>query len=454
MRLSVPLLLPAVVGLLACNDPPSGPSPAQLVIVRSPSTVGAPGLALVDTAIVRVQDASSQKARKGVEVHWVVTQGLGSVEVIDSVTNDEGLAAAIWTLGPSAGANRLRVDGPDGDSVAFEATGGAFRVDRVEAGRGLACGLVGSALWCWGDGFWGATPAVSTQTFFGWVERSSPGLFDDTHHFSDFAVTFWSVCGLDNGAVWCADQLDHNLRQVAGLPPLRRLVAAPTNVFDCGLAVSDSTAWCWQLGHTPGQVPQSPHFTDIRMDFGIGGITGCGLKTDSTVACWGMGPLGDGTEDDSESPREVSGGHHFAEVAVGSRFACARKASMEVWCWGREYDSDGNITTVTSPTLAISGAHSIAAADREVRARTPAGLVTWYGAGVETTPEVTGLSGLPLSNARSTSAICYLLLDGQVYCYDEMWDNSSVSRLDSFSPVQPVPSAARAQPALQLAGER
>ncbi|MEZ4412540.1 MAG: hypothetical protein R2910_06110 [Gemmatimonadales bacterium] len=47
----------------ACNDQPTEPGPAELVIMQAPSTVGAPGWELIDTLIVRAVDASG--ARQG-----------------------------------------------------------------------------------------------------------------------------------------------------------------------------------------------------------------------------------------------------------------------------------------------------------------------------------------------------------------------------------------------------
>jgi hypothetical protein len=426
----------------ACENPPTGTGPADLLVVQSPPAVGVPGLALTDTVRVQLARQSDHRPRSGVALSWVVAVGGGSVEVLDSTTDANGMAAARWTLGPRAGPNTLRVQSPDGGLLLFESIGTAFQVDHLEASADMGCGLVGATLWCWGEDFWDASLPVSHRDFFGWVPRSSPAVMDSIHQFTDFALTPWSICGLDpQHLLYCATYFDHALSQVAGLPLLRRIVAAPSNVFHCGLTLSDSTAWCWQLGHPPNPVSGSPAFTTIRMEF-VDTFSACGLRTDSTAACWGAAPLGDGTLVPSSSPVAVTGGHHFAELAVGKRFACGRRADRQVWCWGRDYDVTGvQQPPILTPTLALTGALSLAAGSQWAHAMTPSGIVAWHGAGFEATSDPIGLTGLPVVQAAGNNLFCYRLVDGQVYCYDEMWDNSTVIRDNTYSAVQPVPPA-------------
>ncbi len=58
------LVVAAPITLVAaCNDQPTEPGPAELVVVQAPSTVGAPGWELIDTLIVRAVDPSGRRGR-------------------------------------------------------------------------------------------------------------------------------------------------------------------------------------------------------------------------------------------------------------------------------------------------------------------------------------------------------------------------------------------------------
>jgi len=50
----------------------------------------------------------------------------------------------------------------------------------------------------------------------------------------------------------------------------------------------------------------------------------------------------------------------------------------------------------------------------------------------------TGLSQLPVVGFASNDLSCMQLVDGQVYCYHEMWDNSTGFHFDNYLAVQPV----------------
>lgn len=289
---------------------------------------------------------------------------------------------------------------------------------------------------------------MSHRDLFGWID-SSPELVDATHDFVDLAVRDGSVCGLDQqGAVWCVTRDSQAIALVGGLPPLRSIVGGALSDRHCGLAVSDSTAWCWQANQAAAAVPASLAFTDLWMggNFGVGlGFTACGLRTDSTAACWGEGPLGDGSATASDAPVAASGVHRFVELAVGQQFACGRTTAGAVWCWGKDYeDFAQHAPDILVPTLATTGANRIAATLIYLQAMTGTGMVRWQGAGFEGLSLPTGLEQLPVVRFAVNANSCVQLVDDQVYCYDEMWDRSSVLREDSYAPVQPVRAASPA----------
>ncbi len=136
---------------LGCNDQPTEPGPTELVIVQAPSTVGAPGWELIDTLVVRAVDPSGQP-RAGVKVTWAVRQGGGSIAPTADVTDADGYAKAVWTLGGRSGVNQVRARTVEGSQADFESTGEAFRADvvasdivpRLRAGKPAPCGAGGS----------------------------------------------------------------------------------------------------------------------------------------------------------------------------------------------------------------------------------------------------------------------------------------------------------------------
>ncbi len=436
-QLTMPFRVCAVgVFALACNDQPTEPGPAELVIVQAPSTVGAPGWELIDTLVVRAVDPSGAP-RSGVTVTWAVRQGGGSIEPAAETTDGDGYAKAVWTLGATSGLNKVRASTVNGAQADFESTGETFRVDGLSASSTLACGLVTGDLWCWGADSWASTSPASHLPQFGWTDES-PGLVDDSREFGEVAVSFTSVCATDlSGGTWCANEASPSMSSVPGLPPIRGIVGTNISLGYCGIALSDSTAWCWSPPGGVAQVASSPHFTLLSIDgrFARGGITVCGLHADSTAACWGPGPLGDGTTDSSATPVVVSGGHRFVEIAVGDGFACGREAEGKVWCWGE--DEVG--PDVLLPTEVLTGALSLSAGWQWAQVVQASGQQgRWEGAGLEALAPVLGVSGLPVESFASNSEFCLRLVDGQAYCYGEIQDRSSAWYYEHYFPVQPV----------------
>lgn len=424
-------LLPVLLLVAGCNDPPTGLPPAQLVLLQAPSPVGGPGFPLADTLKVRLVDPSGNP-RPGVQVSWQVREGGGSIVAIADVTDADGIAAAIWTLGGRPGMNRARASTFEESSVDFQSMGDVFRVGRLASEWRMGCGLVGGALWCWGRRFWANTvPASIYQVDW---HNFSPGLVDDTHDFIDVAVTAQFVCAVDHqGAVWCASEAAPQVAQVAGLPPIRGLVGrgfGPARF--CGIALSDSTAWCWPSGGPPARVPGSPAFLRLWTDLDAT----CGLRVDSTAACWGKGPLGDGTLNSSNIPVSVSGGHPFVELGVGFGFACGRTAIGEAWCWGR----DGKGFVSLAPAWIANGVSLIGAEDSQLlRGGLPFAMTS--SPGVLLAPHSpSGLDGVPVERFGGNGISCVQLAGGEVYCAEDMWNGWTGSYNDLYHPVPPLRS--------------
>jgi len=107
------LLAPlSAAALVACGGgdlviPPGPPGgPAQLEVVQGDEQIGSAGLPLDNPVMVRVLDEAGQGVPNRA-VTWVVSAGGGRANPQTSLTNEEGVATAIWILGPVAGPNTL-----------------------------------------------------------------------------------------------------------------------------------------------------------------------------------------------------------------------------------------------------------------------------------------------------------------------------------------------------------
>ena len=439
------LTLAGTLALAGCNDPVStGSGPTHLEILQDVPSVGLPDAPLLDTLRVRLVDDDG-RPQEGQLLTWVIRQGGGSVAPLQETTDADGVAAAIWTLGAATGANEVEARTPQDSAVIWRTNAEAFRVDRLDSNYGLGCGLKQGNLWCWGQDSWVSTPPVSEGPANQWQSTfPAPGLVAEGRGYTDLAVGFLSVCALDPaGTVECfGHPSGFAITPLPAVPPMRRIAGGEHSRF-CGLTVSDSTAWCWYVhGASAAPVPGSPAFVDLEMEDYGGHMIACGRVADSSAACWGDGPLGDGTYDSSATPVPVSGGLRFAELAAGANFACGRQVSGDVWCWGRNGLGQLGTTGPDSPVpvLATTGVGRIAIEWWTVLALAYGTPVRW-GEMVSPASSPVPLApvpDLPIADFSANDLSCMRLIDGQVYCFQELWLNATTLDVDLYSPVQPV----------------
>lgn len=433
----------ALLVLAGCGNHPSALQPTSLEKVGEVRPLGVPGWPLIDTLRVRSLGEEGELRRNQL-VTWTVWSGGGSIRAIDRVTDGQGIARAIWTLGSGTGPNRVAVATSDAE-VQWEVTGTAFTVDQLDAGRDMGCGLRSGDLWCWP---WGNSPTTySRDTVVGFdaIPASGPSLVEGGQSFTDLGVGSQSVCALTPAAsVRCFPSSGST--SVPQLPPVRS-IAGSGNIRFCALAVADSAAWCWNYGATPTRLPASPAFATLSIENGAGISTACGLLADSTARCWGSFPPGDGSNSASD-PRLVGGGMKFTRITTGNGYACAQRPDAEVWCWGRNDNGElGRQPGMQEllPVFAAVGAGQVTAGRFTVGALYGTHPARWGGFQPRNSNmprPLAGFAGRPVASFAKDENSCARLVDGQVYCYGEIWSTSTNFDIDRYVAVQPIPAQA------------
>lgn len=126
--------------------------------------------------------------------------------------------------------------------------------------------------------------------------------------------------------------------------------------FTCGIK-TNRTAWCWGMGSngsigngnnanqsTPALVTSTLPWAKIS----AGTTHACGIKIDGTGWCWGndaSGGLGNGPSGSTNTPGQITGGGLWKQISPGDRTTCGIKSDNSLWCWGEsEYGRLGNGT--------------------------------------------------------------------------------------------------------------
>ncbi|MGH7284670.1 MAG: RCC1 domain-containing protein [Polyangiaceae bacterium] len=120
----------------------------------------------------------------------------------------------------------------------------------------------------------------------------------------------------------------------------------------CALS-DDGHVWCWGLGddgengrYTGGGAADEPPMAiasiDSALDVAAGYVSGCAIKSDNSVVCWGLGTAGilgrggadAGPFDPTPQPIAAPSGKKFTSVIAHTEGYCALADDKTVWCWG------------------------------------------------------------------------------------------------------------------------
>ncbi len=337
---------------------PAERRPAQVEVIRGDAQEGTIHQVLPQPLELRVLDEEGEPLL-GTVVRFEVAGGVGEVYPPTAVSDGDGVARAIWTLGPEAGEQVVTAaverEGDPEVTAQFEAQAGVPTLPiraGVAAGGTHTCVLRSDgSTTCWGANDAGQLGDGSSSAR---VAATTPV---DQGPFSVVTSGMSHVCALDpEGHAYCWGSND---RGQLGVGDLSRRNAP--NPVDSGLGFSDlaagavhtcgitraGAAFCWggneegQLGDgtvpgrsAPVRVGSDRVFRQIAPGWGHT----CALDDAGNAFCWGSnasGELGSGEDTSSaRAPRAVVGEHRFRSVAAGSSHTCGLREDGQLLCWG------------------------------------------------------------------------------------------------------------------------
>lgn len=94
---------------------------SRILIVSGSEQTGVVGMALADPLVAQAVDAFENPV-EGATIEFMVAEGSGSVAPVQVTTSEDGLASTVWTLGTTAGAQRVVPTMPEAQGFPLEFT--------------------------------------------------------------------------------------------------------------------------------------------------------------------------------------------------------------------------------------------------------------------------------------------------------------------------------------------
>ena len=208
------------------------------------------------------------------------------------------------------------------------------------------------------------------------------------------SVSWAAVQGITTGTSETMFSPDDTLTRAQLVTFLYRYAGEPAVDFDSDAEPCD-----------PHTVVPSGTFLAVS----AGGVVSCGLRTDSTVACWGSNDEGQ-----TDAPDGV-----FQSVSTGYSHSCGVRADSTVVCWGSDLDPRGERAGQSDApdglfqSVSAGGAHTCGVRDDQT--------VACWGSDLDPRGERAGQSDAPDGLFQSVSAggghSCGLRDDQTVACW-------------------------------------
>jgi alpha-tubulin suppressor-like RCC1 family protein len=344
---------------------------SQLAIAGGDNQTATVKTLLPQKLVVRATDAFGNP-KTGVAVAFTVTAGGGTLSSSGATTDALGLAGVDWTLGQTAGTQRVTATTSGIAPLTFTATGTAGAAANLVivsgSGQSAAPGakLRDSLVVRVTDAFDNAVKdAVVAWAPLGDAGRVSPASSKtDAAGRTAASWTLGSTGGPKEVRV-----------TVSGLAPVE-FQAAGTIIFAsvmaggrhaCGLD-EGGVAYCWgfngdgQLGLGEGAAGSGPVFAVTAPSAVVGGQTfaalsgggyhTCGTTLSANPYCWGKnvdGRLGDGSTTAATAPKHVDGTNIFQQLMAGGSHTCGLTPGGRLYCWGSNLE--GQVGVVASGTI-------------------------------------------------------------------------------------------------------
>jgi alpha-tubulin suppressor-like RCC1 family protein/uncharacterized RDD family membrane protein YckC len=324
-------------------------------------------------------------------------------------------------------------------------------VTGIAAGEDYTCAIVDGGVRCWGDN--------ETRQLGAGIDTDSLNPVDvvDLTNGLSIASGGGTTCVLTEGdRVYCwgsndsgqlGDGTDVDRDRPTEVIGLKDGIAALAVGYSntCALTTTGDVQ-CWgssALGDdsvTPVDVSGLPE--DVTA-IAAGGGHACALTSDGGVYCWGRrnrsGQLGDGTDEERNTPVAVNGLTDVAAVSAGYEHTCAVAEAGGVWCWGDNSDGqlgDGTTDDRSTPVAVsglASGVAAVSAGEDHTCALTREGGVKCWGRNISgalgdgtrenslTPVDVSGLTSGVKAISVNLDLSCALTEEGGLKC----WGSSS-----------------------------
>jgi alpha-tubulin suppressor-like RCC1 family protein len=357
---------PVIFSATASSAPASA-----LVLAAGDNQTATVKTTLATQITVKATDAFNNP-KTGVAVVFQVVLGGGLLSSSTAVTDESGLASVAWTLGSTAGTQRVSASATGVTPVTFNATALAAAPASLAivtgSGQSAAPGarLPDSLIVRVIDAFNNPVKDVVVT----WAALGDAGTVSPASSKTDAAGragTSWTL-----GATGGPKEVRAT---VQGLTPVE-FKAAGTIIFAsvmaggrhvCGLD-EGGVAYCWgfngdgQLGIGETAAGSGPVFAVPQPTAVAGGVTfaalsgggyhTCGTALSSNPYCWGKnvdGRLGNGGNEAMSLPTHVAGVTVFPIMAAGGTHTCALTSGGRLWCWGSNLE--GQVGIVASGAI-------------------------------------------------------------------------------------------------------
>lgn len=386
---------------------------SQLTVVSGDNQTAVVRTQLPVRLVIKATDAFGNP-RSGVVVAFTAALGSGVVSSGTAFTDEAGQAGTEWTLGQTAGTQRVAVTAGGVPALTFLASATAGPAAALVVVRGtnqssapggrLADSLVVRVQ----DAFGNPVKDATVQ----WVAAPDAGTVSPVSVRSDavgLAATSWTLgaTGGPKEATATATGLPGVTFNAAGSIVFASVVAGGQHA--CGLDTG-GVAYCWgfngdgQLGIGAAASGSGPVFAEpapvaVAGGFTFGMLSGgqyhtCGTALSFNPYCWGKnldGRVGNGDTKAQATPAHLAGTNVFRQLTAGGAHSCGLTTGGRLFCWGANLEGQVGIAsglpvptgaqTVSAPAalLPTTAFTAVAAGGLHSCALTAAGLAWCWG---------------------------------------------------------------------------